>query len=88
MLRVLASRFDDYDAFCGVRTRRAGGVHFIELMLGYDPALSMGAVQLRINAMKVELEAAIPNSVVLVCPTDGAAGTAFPDGGAGLAAAG
>jgi cation diffusion facilitator family transporter len=75
LMRVLAARFDDYEAFHGVRTRRAGGVHFVEVLLGYDPALSMGVVQQRINVMKADLEAAIPNAVVLVCPAEEAAGT-------------
>ncbi len=70
LLRVLASHYDDYDALHGIRTRRAGGVNFIELMLGYDSQLSMGCVQERINVMITKLEQVIPNSVVLICPTD------------------
>lgn len=70
ILRVLAIHYDDYDALHGIRTRRAGGVHFIELMLGYHPDLAMGAVQQRINAMTTKLEQSIPNSVVLICPAD------------------
>lgn len=70
LLRVLANHYDDYDALHGIRTRRAGGVNFIELMLGYNPELAMGCVQQRINVMTAKLQQAIPNSVVLICPTD------------------
>ncbi|MEP9380423.1 hypothetical protein ABLE91_27260 [Aquabacter sp. CN5-332] len=41
-------------------------------MLGYNPELAMGCVQQRINAMTTKLQQAIPNSVVLICPTDAA----------------
>lgn len=54
--RMLAQRFDDYDALGHVRTRRAGDVVHVEIALGFRPDLPIGEVSARIAAMKADLQ--------------------------------
>ncbi|MCG5501600.1 cation diffusion facilitator family transporter [Ectothiorhodospira lacustris] len=64
--RRLAEHFDDFDAFHGVRSRRAGGRIFIEIALGFDSETTMEAAQNTVRQLCEKLERDIPGSEVRV----------------------
>jgi divalent metal cation (Fe/Co/Zn/Cd) transporter len=64
--RRLAEHFDDYTAFHGVRSRRAGGRIFIELTLSFDHDATMATVLVTIGQLREKLERDIPGSEVRV----------------------
>jgi len=66
ILRNLASSFDQYHEFHGVRSRRSGSRIYIEIFLGFDPEQKMGDVQVFAASLKRSLEAEIAGSVVSV----------------------
>jgi len=68
VLRCLASHFEDYRDFHGVRSRRAGNRMFIEVFLEFDPDRRMAEVQAVIDRMRDELMRAIPGSFVSIVP--------------------
>lgn len=69
ILHELTAYFDQYEDFCGVRSRRSGARIYIDIFLGFGPGRPMGEVQDFIDALKGSLEAKIPGSVVCVIPT-------------------
>ena len=71
ILRELATSFDKYHEFHGVRSRRSGSRMYIEIFLGFDPVQNMGEVQEFIDSLKGSLETRIPGSVVSIIPTSG-----------------
>jgi ferrous-iron efflux pump FieF len=68
VLRCLATHFEDYREFHGVRSRRAGSAMFIEVFLEFDPDRRMADVQSVIDDMRDELMRAIPGSFVSIVP--------------------
>ncbi len=71
IIRVLTEHFEDWTEVHGIRSRRSGPVVFIELFLGFDPAMPMGRAQQIMDAMRARLEAEIPGSRVTVAPSSG-----------------
>jgi divalent metal cation (Fe/Co/Zn/Cd) transporter len=68
-LRELATRFEEYVAIHGVRSRRSGGDVYIQILLEFDGDRKMAEVQQTIDEMKFALEKKIPGSQVLIAPT-------------------
>jgi cation diffusion facilitator family transporter len=66
ILRELASSFDKYHEFHGVRSRRSGSRIYIEIFLGFEPEQRMGDVQDFATALKRSLEFKIAGSVVSI----------------------
>jgi len=66
ILHELASSFDKYNEFNGVRSRRSGSRIYIEIFLGFDPEQRMGDVQDFAISLKHSLEAKIAGSVVSI----------------------
>jgi ferrous-iron efflux pump FieF len=66
ILKELASSFDKYDEFHGVRSRRSGSRIYVEIFLGFDPDQRVGDVQVFIASLKRSLESKIAGSVVSV----------------------
>ncbi|MFA4860484.1 cation diffusion facilitator family transporter [Methanoregula sp.] len=69
ILRELATSFDKYHEFHGVRSRRSGTVIYIEIFLGFDRDQTMGEVQDFIDSLTKSLETVIPGSTVSIIPT-------------------
>lgn len=69
ILRELATRFEEYVAIHGVRSRRSGGDVYIQILLEFDGDRKMAEVQKAIDEMKFALEKKIPGSQVLIAPT-------------------
>jgi divalent metal cation (Fe/Co/Zn/Cd) transporter len=69
ILRELATFFDDYAAFHGIRSRRAGKHVYIEIFLEFDGTRTMAEVQKVIDMMKAGLERKISGSHVVIAPT-------------------
>ena len=82
IMRQLAGHFDGYEAFHGVRSRRAGNRLFIEIALGFDPAKTIGEAETTIESLRAGVEADIPNAEVSIVikplqqPVNGVAETA------------
>jgi cation diffusion facilitator family transporter len=66
LLRVLASQFDDYDAFFGTRTRRAGGREFIEVFLGFDDVKTVRIIQESMDRVRHAIEREFPEASVVI----------------------
>lgn len=66
ILRRLTEYFDQYEAFHGVRSRRAGGRIFVEIVLGFNPERRVGETLETINALRQDLQSDIPHSEVAV----------------------
>ncbi|OPY37857.1 MAG: ferrous iron efflux protein F [Methanoregula sp. PtaU1.Bin051] len=71
ILQELASSFDQYQEFYGVRSRRSGSSVYIEIFVGFDPEKKMGDVQRFSDGLKQSLEGKIQGSVVCIVPTSG-----------------
>ncbi|MFA5267294.1 MAG: cation transporter [Methanoregula sp.] len=71
ILRELATSFDQYAEFHGVRSRRSGSRVYIEIFLGFDPEEKAGDVQNFATHLKQSLEFQIPGSVVSVVLSQG-----------------
>ena len=69
ILRELATRFEEYVAIHGVRSRRSGGDVYVQILLEFDGDRKMAEVQKAIDEMKFALEKKIPGSQVLIAPT-------------------
>jgi cation diffusion facilitator family transporter len=67
--RALAKHFSDYDSLGQVRSRRSGHTVFIEIVLGFDPTLSMAEVNRRTVEIKGSMEAEIDNADVSILAT-------------------
>jgi ferrous-iron efflux pump FieF len=66
ILQELASSFDKYHEFHGVRSRRSGSRIYIEIFLGFEPEQRMGDVQDFATSLKRSLEFKIAGSVVSI----------------------
>lgn len=66
ILRELASSFDQYHEFHGVRSRRSGSRIYIEIFLGFDPDQKMKDVHEYATSLKKSLESQIAGSVVSI----------------------
>ncbi len=64
--RCLAEHFNDYTAFHGVRSRRAGGRIFIDLALSFDPDTTTAITLNTARQLREKLERDIPGSEVRV----------------------
>ena len=64
----LADFFDRYVAFHGTRSRRSGGIVYIEIFLEFDGGQRMADVQRTIDQMRQSLERKIVGSVVAIVP--------------------
>jgi len=71
ILQELASSFEKYAEFHGVRSRRSGSRIYIEIFLGFDPEQRMGDVQDFAASLKKSLELKIAGSVVSVVLSQG-----------------
>lgn len=71
ILRQLVERFDDYDRLQKIRTRRSGPRVYVEVFLHFDPALLMGEVQRRIDAITAQITQEIPGTDVVIVPSNG-----------------
>ena len=69
ILRELATYFDEYVAFHGIRSRRSGGNIYVEVFLEFDGEKRMAEVQEVIDNIKTRLEQAIPDSKIAIVPT-------------------
>ncbi|HVP97116.1 cation transporter [Methanoregula sp.] len=77
ILQELSAFFHEYNGFYGVRSRRSGSKIYIDIFLGFDPGLKMGAVQDTSDRLKFSLEGKIPGSIVSIVPTSE---RSLPDG--------
>lgn len=71
--RTLAGHVRDYGELARVRSRRSGRVVFIELALRFDPALTIGQVNQRVDALKQALSREIEHadiSIMALAATD------------------
>lgn len=66
IMRQLAEHFDGYEAFHGVRSRRAGNRLFVEIALGFDPAKTVGEAEATIESLRIGVEMDIPNAEVSI----------------------
>ena len=66
IMRQLAEHFDGYEALHGVRSRRAGNRHFIEIALGFDPTKTVGEAEATIESLRAGVYAALPNTEVSI----------------------
>lgn len=64
--RTLASHFDGYEGFHGVRSRRAGGRVFIELALSFSPVQQVSKVSRTVESMCKSIQNDIPESEVRI----------------------
>ena len=69
ILRELSAFFHEYHEFYGIRSRRSGSKIYIDIFLGFDPGLTMGAVQDTCDRLKASMEAKISGSIVAIVPT-------------------
>ena len=69
IMRVLARHFEAYDDVGYIRSRRSGGRLYVEIVLGFDPARSLGDVQGVVDRMRGDLELQLPGSTVVIVPT-------------------
>jgi cation diffusion facilitator family transporter len=68
IVRALASHFEEYIDFHGLRSRRSGRDVYIELFLEFDGNRLMSDVQRSIDEMASMIEKGIPGSHVVICP--------------------
>jgi cation diffusion facilitator family transporter len=66
ILRGLAKYFDRYEELHEIRSRRAGSVVFVEIILSFPPTQSAAEVQDSARILKSELENEIPGSRVTI----------------------
>jgi divalent metal cation (Fe/Co/Zn/Cd) transporter len=69
--RTLASHASEYGRLQRLRSRRSGRIVFIELVLGFEPGLTLEEVNRRIEALKAALSREIANAEVSVLPQSG-----------------
>ena len=68
IMRELAHFYDDYDQIHGIRSRRSGGMVYIELYLEFNPERRMAEVNQVMDRMRESLQSQIRNSRVIVVP--------------------
>jgi ferrous-iron efflux pump FieF len=66
--RALSGHAGDYGQLARVRSRRSGRVVFIELMLRFDPGLSIAEVNRRVDVLKQALGREIEHADVSILP--------------------
>ena len=64
--KALVTHFDAYSALHEVRSRSSGRAVYIEIFLGFEPSMTIGAVQPVLDDLRDALQAQIPHSTVLV----------------------
>lgn len=69
IMRELATYYDDYVEFHGLRSRRAGKHIYIDIFLEFNGMRQMAEVQKVIDSMRASLEQKIPGSHVVIAPT-------------------
>lgn len=69
VVRELADNFHNYEQIHEVRSRRSGGMVYVEIFLEFRNDLLMGEVQETMNTMKRSLEDKIPKSEVNIIST-------------------
>ena len=69
ILKRLVEHFDAYEQFHGVRTRRSGSKVYVEIFLGFNPEISMGEAQNRIDLLRKDLAMHLNGAQVTVVPT-------------------
>lgn len=65
---ALAEYFEEYTQILGVRSRKSGGIIFIELILEFDADRKIGEIQAVTDRMQRSLEAKIHNSHITIVP--------------------
>lgn len=68
ILSELATRFDEYAALHGIRSRRSGSHIYIEIFMEFEGDRRMAEVQDLINRLRASLEARIKGSQVVIAP--------------------
>ncbi len=68
IVRALAEFFDEYTQILGVRSRRSGGMIFIEIQLEFEADKQMGDVQNVVDRMQRRLEDSIKDSKITIIP--------------------
>ena len=68
IVRALAEFFDEYTQILGVRSRRSGGIVFVEIILEFEAGRQIGDIQRVIDRMQQSLEAKIQNSRITIVP--------------------
>jgi ferrous-iron efflux pump FieF len=68
IVRALAEFFDEYTQILGVRSRRSGGIVFVEIILEFEADRPIGDIQRVIDRMQQSLEAKIQNSRITIVP--------------------
>lgn len=66
--RALATHFDAYDSFIGVRSRLAGNTPHIQIDLGFSAARTLGDVEDVSDRVRREIIDLLPGAVVTVLP--------------------
>lgn len=69
--RMLVKHFDNYDQLGHVRTRRAGDLVHVEILLGFRSDLTMGEVNARIDAMKAHLQEEVGHADISILAVSG-----------------
>ncbi len=68
IVRALAEFFDEYTQILGVRSRRSGGMIFIEIQLEFEADRPIGDVQRVVDRMQRRLEESIKDSKITIIP--------------------
>jgi divalent metal cation (Fe/Co/Zn/Cd) transporter len=71
--RVLAASADDYQRLDRVRSRRSGRVVFVEIVLSFEPGLTIAEVNRRIAALKHAMGQEIEHADISILTTDATA---------------
>ena len=75
VVKALVNFFENYEAFHGVRSRKAGNHIYIELFLEFDGEKKGSEIQSIIYKIKNSLEVEIPRSSVIIMPCTGKFGS-------------
>jgi cation diffusion facilitator family transporter len=68
IMRYLVAHIDDYERLHGILARRSGPRLFVEISLEFDPLWPMGKAQQRMDAIRCDIEEALPGARVSICP--------------------
>lgn len=71
IMRYLVAHMDDYERLHGILARRSGPRLFVEISLEFDPTWQMGEAQSRMDAIRLDIEEALPGARVSICPVAG-----------------
>lgn len=67
--RMLTRHFEEYERLDSVRTRRSGETIYADIVLGFQPTLTLAEVNTRIEKMKSTLRAEVPGADVSIHAT-------------------